>query len=203
MTKPIKIATIDVFRKRAINIQLFVFLFSLPFFFSISAYYSFSNSDFVFGISASLFLLSTFVFFVILNDSLSEELHLTISASRFYLNQFSDEEQKILSKIYCKPFIEILKHNKKKIRRTLIDRLGELEHTLYTREYIQSLKDAISKKPENGIYLTTLEELVKNYNYNLEHSKRKYKEINKELSKANISTFSTKKESPMKILEQE
>jgi hypothetical protein len=85
----------------------------------------------------------------------------------------------------------------------LIDRLGELEHTLYTREYIQSLKDAISKKPENGIYLTTLEELVKNYNYNLEHSKRKYKEINKELSKANISTFSTKKESPMKILEQE
>lgn len=160
------------------------------------------------GLIWGVFLVFSFIAFctllVLLNAIFIEgDLQLVLNKKRFYHSRFSPEEKKKLALLLEEPFNEILKKEESFIRNRLIERLDKLEYTLYKKEYLQSLKDTIEENPENEIYLPILKKLVKNYNFNLEHSNRKYKDINKELSKANISTFSTKKEPPMKILEQE
>ncbi len=131
------------------------------------------------------------------------DTEVTTSALKYYQKRFTPEEQEKLSQLFGKSFEDLIKDNHADIKNRLIEQLGELENTLYTRDYLQSLKDAIAENSENDAYLPTLKKLVKNYNFNLEHHNRKYNEINQELSKANITTFEKKQKSPLKIVEQE
>ena len=201
LTKSIKTFREDIITAKAFSLVVLspITLYSLSNLFDHLNY-----SGLIWGGFLFFSFITSCILVVLINAIFMEgDLELVLSKKRFYHSRFSPEEQKKLALLLEEPFNEILKKEESVIRNRLIERLGKLEHTLYKKEYLQSLKDTIEQNPENEIYLPTLKKLVKNYNFNLEHSNRKYKDINKELSKANISMFSTKKEPPMKILEQE
>ena len=140
----------------------------------------------------------------IMGEILSDERTVTLNKKRFYFKKFSAKEREKLESIFQEPFENILK-NKQPIdlKNALIEHLETLEKTLYTKEYIQSLKDAISENPEHDQYLPTLKKLAQNYNNNLKENNDKFDAVNNELFKANITIFNDKKEELLKIIEQE
>lgn len=197
---------INVFRENIITAKTFTLIVLAPIFFYQTASFleSVEYSPIIWGPLFFLAFISSFVLIMMGNEIFMEgNTELTTSPLKYYQKRFTPEEQKKLSQLFGKNFNELIKDSHSDIRNTLIDRLGELENTLYNQEYLQSLKDAIAENSENDIYLPTLKKLVKNYNFNLEHHNRKYKEINQELSKANITAFENKREPALTIVEQE
>ena len=197
---------IKVFREDVITAKTFALIILAPIFFyqTASFFENMEYSPFIWGPLFFLTFISSFVLIMMGNEIFMEgDTELTTSALKYYQNRFTPEEQEKLSQLFGKNFDELIKDSHSDIRNTLIDRLEELENTLYSQEYLQSLKNIIEENPEHEAYLPTLKKLVKNYNFNLEHHNRKYNEINQELSKANITTFDKKQNPPLKIVEQE
>ena len=197
---------INVFQEDVITAKTFTLIVLAPiFFYSLARFFdSMGYSNIIWGGLLFLGFISFCVFIVMFNEVFMEgDTEITTSKTKFYRKRFALEEQEKLSRLFGKTFDDLIEDNHSEIRDTLIEQLGELENTLYTREFLQSLKDAITENPENDVYLSTLKKLVKNYNFNLEHHNRRYQEINQELSKANITTFEKRQKPPLKIVEQE
>jgi hemoglobin-like flavoprotein len=155
------------------------------------------------GFLLVLFLVTAFAVTIILIEILSDERSFTFSKKRFYSKKLSFEEREKLEAIFRESFENILKNKQKvDLNKTLVERLETLEKTLYTKEYIQSLKDAISENSEHEQYLPTLEELAQNHNKSLKENNEKFDAVNNELLKANVTIFNDKKEEPLRILEQ-
>lgn len=201
LTKSIKVFREDIITAKAFSLVVLspIALYSLA-----NLFDNLNYSGLVWGSLLFLSFMAFCVPLVLLNAVFMDgDTDLVLNKKRFYHSRFSPEEQKKLALLFEEPFNEILKKEKSVIRNRLIERLGELEYTLYKQEYLQSLKDTFEQNPENEIYLPTLKKLVKNYNFNLEHHNRRYQEINQELSKANITTFEKRQKPPLKIVEQE
>ena len=140
----------------------------------------------------------------IMGEILSDERTVTLNKKRFYYKKFSAEEREKLEAIFQESFENILTNKQKfDLNKTLIERFETLEKTLYTKEYIQSLKDTISENSEHEQYLPTLKELAQNYNNSLKEKNDKFDAVNNELLKANVTIFNGKKEEPLRILEQD
>ena len=197
------IKSIHGFEKKIISMAQLCTLLIAPF----VVYYITKNVDLTDSESIFITFLTSFIigstlllmFFEIANELMT----LSLSKTYFYSRYFSHEEQQKLSEIFQIPFKNILKQNKKDIKKMLRKELGEVQDIVYTKEYIQSLKDAIEAKPEHENLFSTLENIVEKYNSQLEKSNDKYNKMNKLLSQANVSVFKENHEQPLKIIEQE
>lgn len=198
--------SIETFREDIITAKAFSLVFLSPI-----ALYSLSNlfdnlnySGLIWGGFLFFSFITSCILVVLINAIFMEgDLELVLNKKRFYHSRFSPEEQQKLALLFEKPFNDIIKDDNSVIRHALIERFEILEKTLYTKEYIQSLKDAISENPEHERYLPTLKELAQNYNNRLKEKNDKFDAVNNELFKANITIFNDKKEEPLRILEQE
>ncbi len=197
---------INAFEKKVITLTSFAIIYTSPFLFLMLGRYFYQSQyhGIFWGSALLLAMLFVCACIVITAEYLSDDRIIIMNKARFYQKHFTPEEQKILAHIFEQPFDKLIKENTLDIRAHIIDRLNELEKTLLTREYIQSLKDTISDNPEHESYLPALKELTLKYNQNLQQSNDKFEEINNELSKAKVTTFNDKKqESFLKIVEQE
>jgi uncharacterized protein (DUF2132 family) len=197
--------SINIFKEKITTFKSLVIFYTTPFlFFGFGRYFYKEEYHAMFwGFLLVLFLVTAFAVTIILIEILSDERSFTFSKKRFYSKKLSFEEREKLEAIFRESFENILKNKQKvDLNKTLVERLETLEKTLYTKEYIQSLKDAISENSEHEQYLPTLEELAQNYNKSLKENNEKFDAVNNELLKANVTIFNDKKEEPLRILEQ-
>ncbi len=198
--------SINTFKQKIITAQSLVLIYTVPFLFlKLGSYLKQEEHHAIFWGPLLFLVLGTAIAGIcIMGEILSDERTVTLNKKRFYFKKFSVEEREKLESIFQESFENILTNKQKfDLNKTLIERFEILEKTLYTKEYIQSLKDAISENPEHEQYLPTLKELAHNYNNSLKENNDKFDAVNNELFKANITIFNDKKEKPLKIIEQE
>lgn len=198
--------SINTFKQKIITAQSLVLIYTVPFLL-IKLGSDLKQEEYhaiLWGSLLFLVLGTAIAGIGIMGEILSDERTVTLNKKRFYFKKFSAKEREKLESIFQEPFENILK-NKQPIdlKNALIERFETLEKTLYTKEYIQSLKDAISENPEHEQYLPTLKKLAQNHNNNLKENNDKFDAINNELLKANVTIFNGKKEEPLRILEQD
>ena len=197
------IKSIHGFEKKIISMAQFCTLLIAPF----VVYYITKNVDLTDSESIFITFLTSFIIgstlLLMLFEIANEFMTLSLSKTYFYSRYFSHEEQQKLSEIFQMPFKNILKQNKKYIEKMLRKELGEVQNIVYTKEYIQYLKEAIESKSEYEYLFSTLENIVGKYNAKLKKSNDKYSKINNMLSEANVSRFKENHEQPLKIIEQE
>lgn len=197
------IKSIHGFEKKIISMAQLCTLLIAPF----VVYYITKNVDLTDSESIFITFLTSFIigstlllmFFEIANELMT----LSLNKTYFYSRYFSHEEQQKLSEIFQIPFKNILKQNKKDIEKKLKKELSDVQDIVHTKEYVQSLKEAIESNPEHEHLFSTLENIVRKYNAQLKKSKEKYSKINNMLSEANVSRFKENHDQPLKIIEQE
>lgn len=198
--------SINIFKQKIITIQFFVLIYTLPFLF-LKLGSDLRQEEYHSILWGPLLFLAFGIVVAgigIIGEMLSDERTITLNKKRFYSKKFSSEEREKLESIFQESFENILKNIQKfDINKTLVERLEILEKTLCTKEYIQSLKDAISENPKYEQYLPTLKELAQSYNNSLKENNDKFDAVNNELLKANVTIFNGKKEEPLRILEQD
>lgn len=144
--------SINTFKQKIITAQSLVLIYTVPFLFlKLGSYLKQEEHHAIFWGSLLFLALGTVVVAIgIIGEILSDERTVTLNKKRFYSKKFSAEEREKLEAIFQESFENILTNKQKfDLNKTLIERFETLEKTLYTKEYIQSLKDAISENPEH------------------------------------------------------
>jgi len=144
--------SINTFKQKIITAQSLILIYTVPFLFLKlgSDLKQEEHHAILWGALLFLALGTVVVAIGIIGEILSDERTVTLNKKRFYSKKFSAEEREKLEAIFQESFENILTNKQKfDLNKTLIERFETLEKTLYTKEYIQSLKDAISENPEH------------------------------------------------------
>lgn len=197
------IKSIHGFEKKIISMAQLCSLLIAPF----VVYHITKSVDLTVSESIFITFLTTFIIgsslLLMLFEIANDFMTVSLSKIYFYSRYFSHEEQQKLSEIFQMPFKNILKQNKKGIEKKLKKELSDVQDIVHTKEYVQSLKEAIESNPEHEHLFSTLENIVGKYNAKLKKSNDKYSKINNMLSEANVNRFKENHEQPLKIIEQE
>lgn len=221
MTKTIQIAenyqTLDgiikTFNKTFLNyamipVFLTVFIFSLLFFLDFhSGDFDDHLLTFLHGFSSFLlmvisFAVSSAAIIMSISQYFTNKRHFVISYKNYYQNTFTDIEKSILENTLNDKFDNIIKENRKVIKKKLKAAKEAMENDILNPVFLESFKKDIEKNlKERKHYIPLLQSFAKDY-----HAKDDdtiaMERANQYLSKAGLSTFKTKKKPNFEIIEE-